>query len=115
MQRIQYNNPITKEDVKVRPRTTQDLLHDMLAETARENPALASVFVDERDIFFLTSWSSTTSTPQQFSGRRGGAPLPSRQGRCVHCEESGVGRLPVRSLQGVQGPRVQNTVSEINK
>ena len=32
-----------------------------------------------------------------------------------HCEESCVGRLPVRSLQGVQGPRVQNTVSEINK
>ena len=84
--------------------------------------------------------SSTTSTPRQCSGRRGwyrvhawlceevghgdagpgesrgqgGAPLPSRQGRCVHCEESGVGRLPVRSLQGVQGPRVQNTVSEIN-
>ena len=47
-------NPITKEDVKVRPCTTQDLLHDMLAETAREYPALASVFVDERDIFLAT-------------------------------------------------------------
>ena len=46
---------------------------------------------------------------------QGGAPLPSRQGRCVHREESGVGRLPVWSLQGVQGPRVQNTDSEINK
>ena len=32
-----------------------------------------------------------------------------------HCEEYCVGRLPVRSLQGVQGLRVQNTVSEINK
>ena len=54
IQRIQYNNPITKEDVKVRPCTTQDLLHDMLVETAREYPALASVFVDERDIFLAT-------------------------------------------------------------
>ena len=53
MQRIQYNNPITKEDVKVRPRMTQDLLHDMLAEMAREYPALASVFVDERDILIF--------------------------------------------------------------
>ena len=59
--------------------------------------------------------ASTTSTPRQCSCWHGGAPLPSRQGLCVHCEESCVGRLPVRSLQGVQGPRVQNTVSEINK
>ena len=118
-------NPITKEDVKVRPCTTQNLLHDMLAETAREYPALASVFVDERDIFLATdaipahalhtSGSSTTSTPRQCSCWHGGAPLPSRQGRRVHCEESCVGRLPVRSLQGVEGRRVQNTVSEINK
>ena len=47
-------NPIKKEDVKVKPCMTQDLLHDMLAETAREYPALASVFVDERDIFLAT-------------------------------------------------------------
>ena len=47
-------NPIKKEDVKVKPCMTQDLLHDMLAETAREYHALASVFVDERDIFLAT-------------------------------------------------------------
>ena len=30
---------------------------------------------------------------------QGGAPLPTHQGRCVHCEESDVIGLPVRSLQ----------------
>ena len=47
------NDPITKEDVE--RCKDRDLLHDMLAEMAGEYPALASVFVDERDIFLAHS------------------------------------------------------------
>ena len=47
------NDPITKEDVE--RCKDRDLLHDMLAEMAGEFPALASVFVDERDIFLTHS------------------------------------------------------------
>ena len=43
-------DPITKEDVE--NCKNKDLLQNMLAEMAGEFPALSSVFVDERDIFF---------------------------------------------------------------
>ena len=54
------NDPITMEDVD--PCKDQYLLHDTLAELAREFPSLVSVFVDKRDIFLAHSLQMATDT-----------------------------------------------------